>query len=361
MKILHIIGNRPQLIKLGPFLKATRKYPDIRNIILHSGQHYDYEMSKIFFKELGIPEPDYNLEIGSGTHGFQTGSILIKLDSILLKERPEIAIVYGDINTTLAGALAVYKVHLPLAHIEAGVREYVWRPEEMNRKIADHCADFCFCPIKKACSNLEKEGLEPSRIFFTGDITYDAFLMYKNIALNKASIEIPEKDYILMTMHRAKTVDVYERVKGVVDSILNTPMKLIYPIHPSTEKKLIEFGLYEKIKKFNNINLIKPVGFFEFLKLLLNSRLVITDSGGVIKEAFYAEKFCITLDYSTEYKEELFDSGYNILAGTEKENIINAAENMLRRKFSAISSSNNPFGDGYAAERMVSILTEKFE
>lgn len=358
MKILHIVGNRPQFIKLAPFLKATRQYPEIQNVIVHSGQHYDYEMSKIFFEELGITKVDYNLEVGSGTHGFQTGKMLIKLDPILLKEKPDVVVVYGDTNTTLAGALAAYKLHFPVAHVEAGMREYIWRPEEMNKKIADHCADFCFCPLKRACLNLEKEGIEPDRIFFTGDITYDAFLMYKDIAIEKGNIEVPEEDYILMTMHRAETVDVYERVKGVIEALLEIPMRIVYPIHPRTKKRLIEMRLYEKVERADNINLIEPIGYFEFLKLLLNSRLVITDSSGVLKEAFYAKKPCVTVDNTTEYKE-IFDMGYNVLAGTEKESILRNVENMLGRKFGPIDSGENPFGDGHAADKMVAILMEK--
>ncbi len=358
MKILHIVGNRPQFIKLAPFLRATHMYQEIQNIILHSGQHYDYEMSRIFFEELGIAKIDYNLEVGSGTHGFQTGTILVKLDPILLKEKPDVVVVYGDTNTTLAGALAAYKLHFPVAHVEAGMREYIWRPEEMNKKMADHCANFCFCPIQRACLNLKREGIEPERIFFTGDITYDAFLMSKNIAMEKGSVEVPRENYILMTMHRAETVDVYERVKGVIEALLEIPMKIVYPIHPRTQKKLIEMGLYRHIEKANHIVLMEPIGYFEFLKLLLNSSLVITDSSGVIKEAFYAKKPCVTVDNTTEYTE-VFDQGYNVLVGTKKESILAQIEKMFGKKFDPIDSRESPFGDGNAANKMVSILMEK--
>lgn len=355
MKILHIVGNRPQFIKLAPFLEATYKYPEIQNIILHSGQHYDYGMSRIFFEELGVTEVDYNLGVGAGTHGFQTGNMLIKLDPILLKEKPDVVVVYGDTNTTLAGALAAYKLHFPVAHVEAGMREYIWRPEEMNKKIADHCANFCFCPIKRAYLNLERESIESDRIFFTGDITYDAFLMNKDIAVEKGNIEVPNEDYILITMHRAETVDVYERVKGVVEALLEIPIRIVYPIHPRTQKKLIELGLYEKLNGADNINLIKPVGYFEFLRLLLNSKLVMTDSGGVLKEAFYAKKPCVTVDDTTEYKET-FDMGYNVLAGTKKENVVKELEAMLSKGFDPAIPPENPFGDGHAADKMISIL-----
>lgn len=355
MKILHIVGNRPQFIKLAAFLRAAKKQSKIKNVIVHSGQHYDLEMSRLFFEELKIPEVNYNLEIGSGTHGTQTGNTLASLDPILLKEKPDVVIVYGDTNTTLAGALAAYKLHFPAAHVEAGLRENIWRPEEINKKIADHCSDFCFCPIKRASLNLEREGIDENKIFFTGDITYDAFLTNKDNAIENSTIPVPNEDYILITMHRAETVDVYEKVKGVIDAISEVPLNVIYPIHPRSKKQLIKFGLYESLKKNSKIELMKPIGYFDFLKLLLNSRLVITDSGGVIKEAFYAQKLAVTIDDTTEY-EEVFGMGYNVLAGTKKENILKQIRMMLKRKFNPITPSQNPFGNGRAANKMISIL-----
>ena len=357
IKLLHIVGNRPQFIKLAPFLEATNKYKDIKNIIVHSGQHYDYEMSKIFFKELGIPSVNYNLETGSGTHGSQTGKILIKLDSILSKEQPSVVVVYGDTNTTLAGALAAYKLHFPVAHVESGMREYMWRPEEINKKIADHCADFCFCPLERACQNLQNEGIPSERIYFTGDITFDAFLMNKTIANEKTSLELPDSDYIFMTMHRAETVDIYDRVNGIIEALPQIPMRIIYPMHPRTKKRLMEMELYNKLKDASNIDVIDPVGYFESIKLMINSKIVITDSGGVIKEAFYASKMCVTIDDTTEYTE-IIETGRNILAGTVKDNILANVASMLS-KASDSYTGENPFGDGSAAQKMVSILLDR--
>jgi len=355
MKILHIVGNRPQFIKLAPFLKATGKHPQIENVIIHSGQHYDFEMSKIFFKELKIASAKYNLGVGSGTHGVQTGKMLMALDSVILKEKPSVVVVYGDTNTTLAGALGAYKLNFPVAHVEAGMREYIWRPEEMNKKMADHCADFCFCPIKRACSNLEKEGIEKNKIFFTGDITYDAFLTNKKIAFAKAHIEIPKKKIILMTMHRAETVDDYKKIKSIVEAMLKISIKIIYPVHPHTKRQLMKFGLYKKLDKATNIELMSPVGYFEFLSLLLSASLVITDSSGVLKETFYARKPCVTIDDTTEYKE-IFDMGYNVLAGTKEKNILEEVKKMLSKKLRPIKISENPFGNGHAADKMLTIL-----
>lgn len=355
MKILHVVGNRPQFIKLSPFLKATYKYNDILNVIVHSGQHYDYEMSRIFFKELGIPEPNYNLEVGSGTHGEQTGKMLLALDPIILEETPDIIIVYGDTNTTLAGALAGYKMHIPVAHVEAGMREYIWRPEEINKKIADHCSDFCFAPLERACENLRKEGIPEFKIFYTGDITYDAFLQNKDTAIRYYQNNKEENDYILLTLHRAETVDNSERLKEIVKALLEIPYKIFFPAHPRTKRRLLEFGLYDIMKESKFIEVIHPVGYFEFINLMLNSKLVITDSSGVLKEAFYSQKMCVTIDETTEYKE-IFEMGYNVLTGFEKSKIISAIESMLRREF--IPPKSNPFGDGHAAERMVKIIRE---
>ena len=355
MRLAHIVGNRPQFIKLSPFLEATKKYK-LENIIIHSGQHYDIEMSKIFFDELEIPEPDYNLEVGSGTHGIQTGKMLVALDPVLLELKPDVAVVYGDTNTTLAGALAAYKLHIPVAHVEAGMREYIWRSEEMNKKIADHCADFCFCPIKRAYENLVREGIAFDKIFFTGDITYDAYIRNKDISFTKANIEIPDFEYILMTMHRAETVDSYERISNIIDAIIQIRSKIVFPVHPRTKKRLMEFELYERLKRANNIILMNPIGYLEFLKLLMKAKLVITDSSGVIKETFYAQKMGVTIDDTTEYRE-IFDMGYNVLAGFKKDSIIEKVSFMMKKEF--VPPSENPFGDGHSAEKMVEILCKK--
>ena len=355
MKILHIVGNRPQFIKLAPFLKATQKYPAVANVLVHSGQHYDYAMSKIFFEELGIPDVHYNLEVGSGTSGFQTGKILMELAPLLAKEHPDAVVVYGDTNTTLAGALAAYQLHIPLAHVEAGMRENIWRPEEINKKTADHCSDYCFCPLRRAGDNLLREGIAKERIIFTGDITYDTFLMNIGQADAKGSIDTPAGDYILMTMHRAETVDVPERVRGILDAITKSEVKVIFPMHPRTRERLKSHGLYAQLEKSKSVEIIEPVGYFEFLKLMKHCRIVITDSSGVLKEAFYAEKMCVTVDDTTEYRE-IFDLGRNVLAGTQAPRISREISRMLDLRFEKIAPSSHPFGDGRAAEKMLSAM-----
>jgi UDP-N-acetylglucosamine 2-epimerase len=358
VKILHVVGNRPQFIKLAPFLKATQAQRLIDNVIVHSGQHYDYTMSRIFFEELGIPDVKYNLEVGSGTHGFQTGGILTKLDPILSSEKPDVVVVYGDTNTTLAGALAAYKFNIPVAHVESGMREYIWRPEEINKKLADHCSNYCFCPLLRASENLKREGIPENRIYFTGDITYDAFSQSMPLADEKGNISVPQEDYILMTMHRAETVDIYEKVKGIIAATIEIPIRIILPLHPRTRAMLKQFNLYSDLQTAKNVTVIDPVGYFEFLKLMKHSRIVVTDSSGVLKEAFYAEKLCVTVDDTTEYRE-IFDMSYNVLAGTEKTVIVEEIAKMLGRQFTELDPSQNPFGNGHSADGMVSVLIAK--
>jgi UDP-N-acetylglucosamine 2-epimerase (non-hydrolysing) len=340
-------------------MKEISKESDMSSVLVHTGQHYDWEMSGTFLREFGLGAPDYNCEVGSGSHGIQTGRMLEKLDPILLSEKPDVVLVPGDTNTTLAGTLASYKLHIPTGHIESGMREYIWRPEEMNKIVADHCSDFLFCPIKRASENLRQENIPESRIYFTGDITYDMFL--QSIERAKKSPDILNTlnlggDFFLLTMHRAETVDHPDEVSGIVEALIEIDSMIVYPIHPRTKKNLLLFGLYSRLVRAKHIKLIDPVGYFEFINLLLNSKMVLTDSSGVLKEAFYALKPCVTLDYTTEYRE-IFDLGYNILAGRKKDRILESVEEMRRRVFVPVIDS--PFGDGTASKQIVSILKEK--
>ncbi len=262
-------------------------------------------------------------------------------------------------NTTLAGALASYKLHIPTGHIEAGMREHTWRPEEMNKLVADHCSDFLFCPIKRASENLRKENIDESRIYFTGDITYDMFL--QSIENARKSLDTLDRlnlpnDFFLLTMHRAETVDHLNEISEVIEALIEVDNFIVYPIHPRTKKNLLRFGLYSKLEKAKNIKLIDPLGYFEFINFLLNSKMVLTDSSGVLKEAFYALKPCVTLDDTTEYRE-IFDLGYNILAGRKKERILESIEQMWGKVLAPVI--DNPFGDGTASKRIVKILREK--
>jgi UDP-N-acetylglucosamine 2-epimerase len=356
MKLVHLVGNRPQFIKLAPFLQATTG-KNIQNVIIHSGQHYDYEMSKIFFEDLQIPSPQYHLEAGGGTHTSQTARVMLGTEEILNKEKPDVVVIYGDTNTTLAGALVAYKMNIPFAHVEAGLREYVWRPEEMNKKVADQFAKYCFCPIERACANLRKEGVGENAIFLTGDITYDTFKYAQSVLDQKATVTVPKRPYFLLTMHRAETVDYPDKVGPIVEALLKIDHEIIFPIHPRTEKSLKQLGLFGKLTSTGKITVIPPVGYFDLLKLIEHSQLVITDSGGVIKEAFYSEKPGVAIDAASEYNE-IYDLGCSVLTGQDTRKIITAVEQMSKKDISPIVRKHNPFGDGQAARLMVELIQQ---
>ncbi|HRR96220.1 MAG TPA: UDP-N-acetylglucosamine 2-epimerase (non-hydrolyzing) [Candidatus Ratteibacteria bacterium] len=347
MKLLSIVGARPQFIKLMPlvreFKKSSFKSSHIHKI-LHTGQHYDYLMNKLFFDEFGLPQPDYNLEIGSGPHGYQTGEMLKKIEIVLLNEKFDIVIVYGDTNSTLAGALASVKLKIPVAHIESGLRSYNKNmPEEINRVLTDHISDFLFCPTLNAVENLRREGIKRN-IFLVGDIMFDSLKISLMIA-EKKKIEIIEKlnlkpkEYILATIHRAENTDNKEKLYSIFstfDEISNKIMPVIVPLHPRTKKVL---GLYEKERDFKKIKIIEPVSYFEMLILEKKAKIILTDSGGVQKEAFWLGIPCITLREETEWVETV-KTGKNILVGTDKKRILKAVKKFYKLDNTSSSKIN---------------------
>lgn len=357
MKVCHVVGNRPQFVKLAPMLRALKRRR-ATSVVVHSGQHYDYAMSELFFQQLGIPAPDHNLEVGSGTHGEQTGRMLERLDAVLLAERPDVVLVYGDTNTTLAGAVAGYKLGMKVGHVESGLREYIWRPEEINRKFADHCSTYAFCPTKTAVKNLKAEGMPRDRVFLVGDITYDSFLWAASHRARGPRVEAgikPDVPYAVLTMHRAETVDKPDELADIVRALCALPLPLVFPVHPRTEKRLRENNLWSALESAPHIRLLPAIGYFEFLDLLLDARLVMTDSGGVLKEAFFARKPCVTLDDSTEYLE-IKRSGANVWCGKRTAKILAAVRKMLKQDPSRIKPER-VFGDGRSADRMAAILS----
>lgn len=353
MKIASIVGARPQFIKAFPVCRALRK--EFKEILIHTGQHYDEEMSALFFEELGIPEPDYNLGVGSDSQARQTAEMLIRIEEVLLSEKPDLVLVYGDTNSTLAGALAAAKLHIPLAHVEAGLRSYdKSMPEETNRVLTDHTSDYLFCPTQTAVSNLQKEGIEKG-VLNVGDVMYDAVLIFQEVAKIKSNIlnrlNLKEKSYFLLTIHRASNTDVRENLEKVMDAIIETGEKIVFPVHPRTKKYLKEWSLLEKIDKSGNISLTPPLGYLDFLVLERNAAKILTDSGGVQKEAYFYGVPCITLRKTTEWVETV-ESGWNILVGTEKEKIIEAV-----KSFSPTKERENYYGDGNAALKIRQIIT----
>ncbi|MDW7670007.1 MAG: UDP-N-acetylglucosamine 2-epimerase (non-hydrolyzing) [Bacillota bacterium] len=357
MKLITIIGARPQFIKAAPFSILFRLQH--KEILIHTGQHYDTNMSDIFFNELGIPNPDYNLEVGSGSHGLQTGRMIEKIEEIILKEKPDGILVYGDTNSTLAGAIAASKLHVPIFHVEAGLRSYnKLMPEELNRVLTDHISTLLLCPTETAVENLKKEGIM-SGVINTGDIMYDAVLKNMDISnkrftngawldeLRIENTEVPdfsEKQYFLATIHRAENTNDLKKLRNIFTAFGRMSMPVLMPLHPRT-RKLIE---KQKIP-MHNITIIKPVGYLLMLYLTANAYMVITDSGGLQKEAYFLKTPCTTLRDQTEWKETLHND-WNVLSPIEVNTILKYAT----RKLTCLQHPQPElFGDGNAAKNIL--------
>jgi len=321
MKIVTIIGARPQFIKAAIVSRQFRGNPEINEIIVHTGQHYDENMSEVFFRELDIPRPDFNLGVGSGTHAYQTGMMMIKIEEVLLREKPNWTLVYGDTNSTIAGSLSSVKLHIPIAHVEAGLRSFNHTmPEEINRIVTDHISNLLFAPTITAIKNLEKEGLSDIACF-TGDVMYDSILYYTNVIRNNPekynTNGIPDL-YLLATIHRAENTDNPENILNILEAFSNTDYPVIFPVHPRTRKVISSITDLPE-----NVHLIEPVGYMEMLKLTMNAHKVITDSGGLQKEAYFLGKQCITVRTETEWIETLHDD-WNIITGAQPGKILKA-------------------------------------
>jgi UDP-GlcNAc3NAcA epimerase len=356
LKIISIVGARPQFIKALPVSKALRRAGH-KELILHTGQHYDYEMSQIFFDELDIPAPDVNLGIGSGPHGQQTGQMLMGTEKILMEEKPDWVLVYGDTNSTLAGALAAAKLHIPIAHVEAGLRSFNREmPEEHNRVLTDHCADLLFCPTETAMDNLTREGIGRNA-HWVGDTMYDATLLFSDLADKSSSIldrlALEAKGYLLVTVHRPYNTDIEENLRQIIGALIEIEQPIIFPIHPRTRNMIGEMGdgFAHKLET-NKIKLIDPVGYLDMLILEKNSRLILTDSGGMQKEAFFFGIPCVTLRPETEWVETV-QLGWNKVVGANKIQIVAAA-----------GTDDWPtgmpleiFGDGNSGERIVRLIS----
>ncbi len=350
--ICFILGTRPEIIKMYPVIKEcdSKKIP---YFILHTGQHYNYEMDKIFFKDLGInSKKSINLNIGSGTHGAMTGQMLVKIEKVLLKKKPKVVLVQGDTNTVIAGALAAVKLNIPIGHIEAGLRSYDRQmPEEHNRVVADHLADYLFAPTKASAKILSKEGLSKKRIFVTGNTIVDSVLQNVKKAKSKAKIKLPKK-FILLTLHRQENVDDKKKFKDILKGLdlvsKELDLPIIYPIHPRADKKLKQF----KLKLPSGIKKIKPVGFFDFLTLEQQADLILTDSGGIQEEACILKTPCVTIRENTE-RPETIKAGGNVLAGTDPKKILSQSKKMIKIK----RNWPNPFGDGKSGQKIVKIIT----
>ena len=362
MTLAIILGTRPEIIKMSPIIRSCQK-KCVDFFILHTGQHYSYEMDLVFFEELGLPAPDFNLDVGSRSHAEQTGLIMSGIEKILQEKKPEVVLVQGDTNTVLAGTLAASKCYvkngsqpIDVGHVEAGLRSFDnSMPEEVNRIVADHLSRYLFAPTEKARGHLRHEGIADEKIFVTGNTIVDA--VRENLALSKKQADVirnlglePQR-YLLVTLHRQENVDNKERLKEILGALSHihdmTGLPLVFPVHPRTEKMIASFGL-----NLRGFQLIKPLGFLEFLQLESHARIALTDSGGVQEETCILNVPCVTIRDSTE-RPETVDVGANIVAGVDAAPIISAAETMLKKD----RTWKNPFGNGDAGDKIVDIIS----
>ena len=357
MKLLTIVGARPQFVKAAVVSRALSKINNIEELIVHTGQHHDANMSDVFFEEMEIPKPAFNLGIHGLGHGAMTGQMLIGLEALYSEQKPDRVLVYGDTNSTLAGALTAAKMHIPVAHIEAGLRSFNMKmPEEVNRILTDRISDLLFCPTQTAIDNLSKEGypFAGTKVLLSGDVMQDAALYYAQTSASKSNIieKLKLKDFVLCTLHRAENTDDLSRLKSIIDTLseINNTIPVVLPLHPRTRKIVMDAGM--KLP----FTVIDPVGYFDMIEMLKHCSLVMTDSGGLQKEAFFFGKHCITLRDETEWVE-LVQGGFNKLAGADYSNILTSFEEMRNKK----SDFNvNLYGGGKATDNIVNEILSTF-
>jgi UDP-N-acetylglucosamine 2-epimerase len=355
MKFLTIIGARPQFIKAAPLSRELRQRH--REVLVHTGQHYDYGMSEQFFREMGIPRPDYNLEAGSGSHGAQTAAMLSRLEPVVIRERPDAVIVFGDTNSTLAGALTAAKLNVPLAHIEAGMRSFNRRmPEEVNRVVADHLSNLHFCSTRTAVENLRREGISRD-LFLVGDIMHDALKSLlpplPRIRRMLGELSLADREYLFVTIHRAENTDRIGNLSGIVRALLLSERQVIFPVHPRTEARLRKTPLWIRLRKSPAVRVVPPLGYAESLALQSRALAVLTDSGGIQKEAYLLKTPCLTARGETEWVETI-QAGWNRLVGSDSRAILKGLAELRR-------PTGHPalYGRGDSARRIVRQLEKR--
>ena len=358
MKIVTFLGARPQFIKAAVLSRLIQQSNDVEECLVHTGQHYDYGMSDIFFEELNIPHPDHQLNIGSGSHGVQTGNMLIEAERIIHQEEPDLVLVYGDTNSTLAGSLSASKMNVPIAHVESGLRSFdKSMPEEVNRIMTDHVSKYLFCPTDTAVENLKNEGITDN-VFQVGDIMFDALKYYTSTDKQPETIEalnILPKEYALCTLHRAGNTDDITRFRQLWSALKDVAERLpvILPLHPRTRNVISKVGLSYS----DNMHIVEPVGYREMLQLERSARIILTDSGGVQREAYMHSVPCLTLRDETEWVETV-DSGWNRVVGVDIEKIESGLDHFLTN--GAPLEWEPLYGEGDAGEKILSILTKEF-
>ena len=370
MKIATVLGTRPEIIKMAPIIAEINKR-GIDHIVLHTGQHYDKEMSDNFFTDLEIPTPDYNIHVGSGSHGKQTGLMMQRIEEILIEEKPDIVLVQGDTNAVLAGALVCGKLHIAVGHVEAGLRSFdMTMPEEINRRVADICSAMYFIPTEQSAINLLAEGFSRKNLVITGNTVVDACFRHLEIAKKRgfseelASLGIENMDNILtLTMHRAENVDVKDRVESIISALKElNETNIIFPIHPRTKNTLENFGLFDELNDLDHVHIVKPIGYLDFLLLTSKSSLILTDSGGLQEEAITLDVPALTLRYNTE-RPETVEAGGNILVGSDREAILENANKILNDNDFAdkMRNAQNPYGQGDSAVKTVDAIEKYYE
>jgi len=359
MKIVSIVGTRPNFIKIAALVSKFKKY-NINHVLVHTGQHYDTEMSKLFFDELELPKPDINLGVGSGSYGEQIGNIIIKLEKVLIREKPDLVVVVGDVNSTFAGALIARQHGIKVAHVEAGLRSFdLAMPEEINRMLTDRISDFLFTTEKSANTNILKEGIVKEKICFVGNVMIDTLLKHKEKAQLSgilSKLDLNKNDYAVLTLHRPSNVDNkedFENVLSILDKI-QKKIKIVFPIHPRTKKNIQLFGLDKKIKNMENLIINEPLGYLDFLCLMSNSKFVLTDSGGIQEETTVLGIPCITLRNNTE-RPVTVEQGTNLLVSIDKSKVIEKSLAIIDNKIK-LQAKIPDLWDGKAAERIADVL-----
>ncbi|MDO5859499.1 non-hydrolyzing UDP-N-acetylglucosamine 2-epimerase [Methanobrevibacter sp.] len=370
MKIATILGTRPEIIKMAPIIDEISSR-SIDQVVLHTGQHYDKEMSDNFFRDLEIPAPDYNIHVGSGSHAKQTGLMMQGIEDVLLDENPDIVLVQGDTNAVLAGALVAAKLHIAVGHVEAGLRSFdMTMPEEINRRVADVCSAMYFIPTEESALNLLAEGYSRKNLIITGNTVVDACFRHLEIAKKRgfeeeslADLNIEDMNNILtLTMHRAENVDDKRRVASIIEALKElTDMNIIFPIHPRTKNTLQNFGLFDELNNMDHIHIVKPIGYLDFLLLSSKSTLILTDSGGLQEEAITLNVPALTLRYNTE-RPETVTAGGNILVGSDRDVILENANKILNDDEFAdrMKNAENPYGQGNAAKLTVDAIEDYY-
>lgn len=362
IKIINVVGARPNFMKIAPIQREMAKYPNIQPVLVHTGQHYDERMSKLFFHDLQLPKPDIYLDVRSGSHAVQTAKVMMAFEEVLKQEKPDLVIVVGDVNSTAACSMVAAKMHTKIAHVEAGLRSFDRRmPEEINRLVTDVLSDFLFVTEKSGLENLKHEGIDDAKVHFVGHVMIDSLIYFEPMAEKSTVLQdlnLAPKSYGLITLHRPSNVDHKENFLKLLNAFehIEKQIPLIFPIHPRSQKMIDQLGLREKVENMKNLRLLEPLGYLDFMKLLHNAKMVLTDSGGLQEETTYLGIPCITMRENTE-RPITVEVGTNVLVGTDTERIIEEAQKILDGN--AKKGQIPDLWDGKAAERIVKILSEK--